>query len=95
MSLLSSHASAITVCRTPTTLPLHILLGALQPYATIDLLVQISQGSMAYPSDAPASQVVEQRVKKKSACILLAKHFLWCMQRKLLVCTTYPTMYIE
>lgn len=54
VSQLRSHASAIRACRTlqtPTLLP---WLGALLPYAAIDLLAQISRGSMACPSDAPS-----------------------------------------
>lgn len=47
------------------TLPQHptlrLLLGALQPYAVIGLLVQISRGSTVYPSDAPAFEPLSHR----------------------------------
>lgn len=36
---------------------LHVLQKVLQPYAVVDLLVQISRGSTSYPSDAPVFEL--------------------------------------
>lgn len=100
MSRLSTHASAITVCHAPATPHPPPLAGGSATICRDWFISPNFPREHGVPIWCPCvwaseSQVAEQRVKKKPSCILPAKRLLWCTQRKLLACTTYPTMSIE